>query len=93
MSQLSNEEQFKIINDLEMEMMADMYSRLSNACQKKCIPSKYKEPDLSKGEAVCIDRCVAKYFDVYEKVGKKLNNMSMQEQEATKNPQTPTLPK
>jgi mitochondrial import inner membrane translocase subunit TIM10 len=27
---------------------------------------------LNKGESVCIDRCVAKYFEVNKKVGEKL---------------------
>jgi import inner membrane translocase subunit TIM10 len=30
--------------------------RLTTACHKKCIAPKYREPDLQKGEAVCIDR-------------------------------------
>lgn len=33
---------------------------------------------------VCIDRCVAKYLDIHEKIGKKLTEMSMQDEEFMK---------
>lgn len=46
------------------------YRRMTNACQQKCVSSHYKEGDLTKGEAVCLDRCVAKYLDVHERLGK-----------------------
>lgn len=29
-----------------------------------------------KGENVCIDRCVAKYLDIHERIGKKLTALS-----------------
>ena len=57
------------------------YSRLTAVCHKKCIAPKYREADLQKGEAVCIDRCVAKYMEIHERVGKKLTEISMQDQE------------
>ncbi|XP_066936519.1 mitochondrial import inner membrane translocase subunit Tim10-like [Clytia hemisphaerica] len=66
--------------ELEVEMMTDMYNRLTGACQKKCIATKYKEGELTKGESVCLDRCVAKYLDIHERIGKKLTNMSMQDE-------------
>ncbi|CDW58286.1 mitochondrial import inner membrane translocase [Trichuris trichiura] len=69
----------QLVAELELEMMTDLYRRMTTSCQKKCIPGHYKEPDLSKGEAVCIDRCVAKYLDVHEKLGKKLTQMSSQD--------------
>lgn len=37
-----------------------------------------------KGEAVCLDRCVAKYLDVHERIGKKLSTMSQGEEDLTK---------
>lgn len=70
----------QIVQDLEIEMMSDMYNRMTSACQKKCIPPKYSDADLAKGESVCIDRCVAKYLDIHERIGKKLTQMSMQEE-------------
>lgn len=39
-------------------------NRLVNSCHAKCISEKYLEPDLNKGEGVCIDRCTAKFFEV-----------------------------
>lgn len=51
-----NEDQMKLVQDLEIEMMSDMYTRMTNSCHKKCIPTKYKDSEIAKGEAVCIDR-------------------------------------
>jgi len=76
-----DEDKMKLVQDLEIEMMTDMYSRLSSACHKKCIPPKYREAELQKGESVCIDRCVAKYLEVHERIGKKLTELSMKDQE------------
>lgn len=55
--------------------------RLTNACQKKCVATKYKEAELTKGESICLDRCVAKYLDVHERIGKKLTAMSLQDEQ------------
>lgn len=60
-------------------------NRLVNSCHAKCIqpdPRKhwYAEPDLNKGEAVCIDRCTAKFFEVNKKVGERLQTMGGQAQ-------------
>ena len=56
--------------------------RMTNACQTKCIPTHYKEGDLTKAEAVCLDRCVAKYLHVHDKLGKKLTQLSSQDEAA-----------
>ena len=45
------------------------------SCHTKCISARYAEGDLNKGESVCIDRCVAKFFEVNKKVGEKLQAM------------------
>ena len=66
-----DEKKMQMVQDLEIEMMTDMYSRLTSACHKKCISPKYREADLQKGEAVCIDRCVAKYLEIHERRGIK----------------------
>lgn len=39
---------------------------------KKCIPTDYREADLNKGESVCLDRCVSKFFEVNVKVSEKM---------------------
>uniref|UniRef100_A0A8C6SX77 Mitochondrial import inner membrane translocase subunit n=1 Tax=Neogobius melanostomus TaxID=47308 RepID=A0A8C6SX77_9GOBI len=54
--------------ELEVEMMADMYNRMTNA-------------ELTKGESVCLDRCVAKYLDLHERLGRKLTELSVQDEE------------
>ncbi|KAI9143431.1 Tim10/DDP family zinc finger protein, partial [Paraphysoderma sedebokerense] len=56
----------------EIEMVTDMFNRIVNSCHNKCIPPKYHDSELTKGESVCIDRCVAKFFEVNVKVGQKL---------------------
>ena len=33
-------DKMKLVQDLEIEMMTDMYARLTSACHKKCIPPK-----------------------------------------------------
>lgn len=55
--------------------------RMTNACHKKCIPPYYKEAELTKGESVCLDRCVAKYLDLHERLGRKLTELSVQDEE------------
>ena len=52
-------------------------------CHKKCIPPKYHEAELTKGEAICLDRCVAKFMEVHDRIGKKLMT-SMQDEGAMK---------
>lgn len=57
------------------------FPRMTNACHRKCVPPHYKEPDLTKGESVCLDRCVAKYLDLHERLGRKLTELSVQDEE------------
>ena len=67
---------------------------MSTICQKKCVPPKYKEADLNKGEAVCLDRCVAKYMEIHDRIGKKLTDVSMQDKETVQKMQAQAqLPK
>ena len=40
-------EKMKLVQDLEIEMMTDMYARLTTACHKKCIPPKV-------GNQICV---------------------------------------
>ncbi|GFH44432.1 mitochondrial import inner membrane translocase subunit tim10 [Chaetoceros tenuissimus] len=56
----------------EMEMYTVLFNKLTQSCFKKCASRKHKEPDLHLGEMSCIDRCVAKYMDSQELVGKVL---------------------
>ncbi|KAF7846170.1 hypothetical protein BT93_L5035 [Corymbia citriodora subsp. variegata] len=58
--------------EAEIDMVSDMYNRLVETCSKKCIPPTYREADLNKGESVCLDRCVSKFFEVNVKVSEKM---------------------
>lgn len=80
MAQQLEAQKLQLIQELEIEMMADMYNRMTSACHKKCIPPAYSDTELAKGEAVCLDRCVSKFLDVHERIGKKLGQLSMQEE-------------
>jgi import inner membrane translocase subunit TIM10 len=51
-------------------------------CHNKCVSTRYAEADLNKGESVCIDRCVAKYFEVNKTVGEKLQAVGANAQAA-----------
>lgn len=84
MAQLEQHKQLQLIQDLEIEMMADMYNRLTAACHKKCIPPVYGDSEIAKGEAVCLDRCVAKFLDIHERIGKKLGQLSIQDEDLLK---------
>ena len=41
--------------------------RMTEQCFRKCV-ALYKEPELSVGEATCVDRCVHKYMTSHSKV-------------------------
>ncbi|ODH33659.1 mitochondrial import inner membrane translocase subunit tim10 [Paracoccidioides brasiliensis] len=74
---LSSEERISRA-EIEVEMVTDMMTRLSSSCMKKCIPPDYREGDLNKGESVCLDRCVAKFFEVNMKVSERMQQMQGQ---------------
>ncbi|TCD70053.1 protein transporter tim10 [Steccherinum ochraceum] len=59
----------------ELDMITDIFNKLVSSCHTKCIGTRYAEGDLNKGESVCVDRCVAKFFEVNKKVGEKLQSM------------------
>lgn len=80
----ADQAKLQMMQDMEIEMMSDLYNRMTSSCHKKCIPPRYGEAELGKGESVCIDRCVAKYLDIHERIGKKLTAMTVQEEELIK---------
>ena len=55
-----------------MDALAGIRHSIVDSCHKKCVPPKYSDGELNKGEMVCIDRCVVKYLEVHQKVGVKL---------------------
>jgi len=48
--QLSSSEKIAAA-ETEIEMVSDMFNRLTQSCAKKCIPPDYREGDLNKGES------------------------------------------
>ncbi|KAJ1821235.1 protein transporter tim10 [Coemansia sp. RSA 2675] len=60
----------------EMEMVTDMFARLGDLCNRKCLIQRYSDEELTKAESVCTDRCVAKYFQVNREVSEKLAKLS-----------------
>jgi import inner membrane translocase subunit TIM10 len=44
------------------------------SCHAKCISTRYADAELSKGESVCVDRCIGKYFEANKLVGETLNS-------------------
>jgi hypothetical protein len=56
-------------------------NRIADSCHKKCISTEYNQADLTQGESVCIDRCVAKFIEVNSKVGEKMQQMGGQQQQ------------
>ncbi|KAF2236038.1 hypothetical protein EV356DRAFT_531287 [Viridothelium virens] len=62
--------------EAEVEMVSDMFNRLSDSCHRKCVPADYREGELNKGESVCLDRCASKFFDVNIKVSEKMQSQA-----------------
>ena len=48
---------------------------MQDKCFTKCIHRIKKDPDLAVGEMACVDRCVAKYLEVHDKVGEVYQKM------------------
>lgn len=84
MTQQLEQQKMQLLQELEIEMMADMYNRLTSVCHKKCIAPSYGDAEIAKGEAVCLDRCVAKFLDIHERIGKKLSQLSVQDEQLMK---------
>ena len=60
-------------------------NRLVSSCYTKCVQPnpmnhRYAEGELLKGEAVCIDRCSAKFFEVNKLVGERMTEMGQNAQ-------------
>jgi import inner membrane translocase subunit TIM10 len=63
----------------QVELMDMLFKNLIDSCKMKCISPPYKDPSLSKGEAVCVDRCAEKYFAVLEAVSQNLASKQQQQ--------------
>ncbi|CAH2447832.1 TIM10 complex subunit [Komagataella phaffii CBS 7435] len=61
--------------EAELDMVTGMFNQLVDICHKKCIGTSYNASDLDKNESLCVDRCVAKYFDTNLKVGDSMQKV------------------
>ena len=52
-----------------------MFNQLVEQCHSKCINKSYNDSDVSKQEALCLDRCVSKYFETNVQVGEHMQKM------------------
>ncbi|PWN93811.1 hypothetical protein FA10DRAFT_264409 [Acaromyces ingoldii] len=68
--------------EAELEMVTDTFNKLVSSCHAKCISQRFAEPDLNKGESVCIDRCVSKFFLVNKAVGERMQALGAANQGA-----------
>ena len=60
----------------EIEMMQKVFSNMTKSCLKKCIPPRYQDGELTKGESVCLDRCSAKFMEAYLHTAKTLGTLN-----------------
>lgn len=63
--------QTKIVTQLE-DMITDSFNRMKLSCIHKCLKLSSDDADVVKPEAVCMDRCVAKYLQIHELLGKQV---------------------
>eukprot|EP00050_Salpingoeca_kvevrii_P018449 m.74456 g.74456 ORF g.74456 m.74456 type:complete len:82 (-) comp8053_c0_seq2:2230-2475(-) len=59
---------------MEMGAIADLLNRAMVVCLNKCVSLKYNDEQLTRSEAVCIDRCAAKYMLVQDAVSKHMTD-------------------
>eukprot|EP00052_Salpingoeca_macrocollata_P021134 m.180496 g.180496 ORF g.180496 m.180496 type:complete len:198 (-) comp21467_c0_seq1:391-984(-) len=71
----SRQEQLLAAKEIEIAAMSDLFNNIVKNCVNKCINPTYRDGELAKSEAVCVDRCSAKYFQLHEFVGNKLNEL------------------
>ncbi|KAK1835510.1 Tim10/DDP family zinc finger-domain-containing protein [Podospora conica] len=64
----------------ELKVIAEMHTRMIKICSTKCLDKTYREGELSKGEAVCLDRCSAKFFEAHQKISDQLQQQQQQQQ-------------
>lgn len=72
--QLNSDQKIKAA-ETELDLVTDMFNKLVDNCYQKCINKSYANGELDKNESVCLDRCVAKYFETNVKVGEHMQSM------------------
>ncbi|CAM9497675.1 unnamed protein product [Bubo scandiacus] len=77
--------------ELEVDMMADMYNRMTQACHRKCVPPHYKGRGAVEGGRACAWTAAwPSTWRVHERMGKKLTELSLQDEELLKRMQQGT---
>lgn len=61
--------------ETELDMVTGMFNQLVEQCHSKCIDRSYGNSDLNKQESLCLDRCVAKFFDTNVQVGEHMQRI------------------
>lgn len=61
--------------EAELDMVTGMFNSLVEQCHAKCINKSYAEGDVNKQEALCLDRCVSKYFETNVQVGENMQKL------------------
>lgn len=61
--------------EAELDMVTGMFNQLVSQCHTKCINKSYNESDVNKQEALCLDRCVSKYFETNVQVGENMQKI------------------
>lgn len=55
----------------QFDAMATVFNAMLSTCQAKCVRrDMYSEGELTKGEAACVDRCVAKMWTAAQLVAR-----------------------
>ncbi|KAK0747760.1 Tim10/DDP family zinc finger-domain-containing protein [Apiosordaria backusii] len=68
---LSSEEKIAAVEN-EIKVMTEMQTRMAKICSQKCLDRTYREGELSKGEASCLDRCSVKFFEAHTTISEQL---------------------
>ncbi|KAK9898459.1 hypothetical protein P389DRAFT_166964 [Cystobasidium minutum MCA 4210] len=71
--------------ETQIDSVTDLYRHITSCCASKCAEPP-KEGYLKIREAVCLDRCVSKFFATNEAIGKVLQRYqenAQRQQEAT----------
>ncbi|KAI9020944.1 hypothetical protein CLU79DRAFT_754470 [Phycomyces nitens] len=74
-SQQTINPQNMMMAEQELEMVTDLFNRITESCYSKCIMTKYEQGELNQPEGACIDTCVAKFFQVNSMVGEKMQKI------------------
>jgi mitochondrial import inner membrane translocase subunit TIM10 len=61
----------KELISLQVKSLNTLHKKIVHTCWAKCV-SRPREQDLHMGETACVDRCVPKYIEAHQLVGKEL---------------------